>query len=118
MTLTIEDRTHLATLDYPDRLAAILADDPVAAATGVLATSSCTQCGTPMSRRVNAALTDSHWSADDGTLRGGAVPFGLAHGYDVLDHLATTNVSEYSRTSAFHDITGSWPWEHAHRAAR
>lgn len=116
--MTLERRAELAEMDYPQRLAAILADDPEAARTGILATGTCEVCAVPMSRRVNAALDDSYWSADDGSLRGGVAPFGLDSGWDVLDHLAATDVSEYSRTQAFHDIMGSWPWEHAHLVAR
>ncbi|WP_251153668.1 hypothetical protein [Cellulosimicrobium sp. Marseille-Q4280] len=104
----------LLTEPYADRLARWFALHPDDAESRVVDRGQCATCGTTMTRTARPDLTDSTWSADDGTLRGGVVPGGHGDGWAWLDWAAVHDVAVYSAAKAHHDLTSSWPWEHQH----
>lgn len=104
----------LLTETYADRLRRWFELHPQDAETRVVDRGQCQTCGTAMTRTARPDLTDSTWAADDGTLRGGAVPGGHADGWAWLDWAAEHDVAAYSAAKAHHDLTSTWPWEHQH----
>ena len=74
----------------------------------------CAVCATPM-RRTWVGVNDFHWTAADGTVRGGTGPAGEATFEEWLDRLAGSDVAAYSRWLAVYRLAGCAPWQHTHR---